>query len=87
MGAQYRDLSRREVCCFFCEGPFFQFCAWVRTHRFPGFCGFVFWAGLGRQRQLLFLFQSRQHPKVVRQDLPAHRQFPMFKSFGAQRTP
>ena len=38
---------------------------------------------LGGLRQHLFLLQSRQHPQVVGQDLPAHRHFPMRKSFGS----
>lgn len=87
MGAQYRDPNRREVRWVFYERSFFQSFDRRRTHRFPWFCGFSFFCGSGRQRQFLFLFQSRQHPQVVRQDLPGYRHFPMFKSFGAQRTP
>src|ERR1035438_5300942 len=45
--------------------------------------GFV--PGSGRLRQCRSWFHSRQHPEVVRQHLPVHRQFPMFKSFGPHR--
>ena len=56
-------------------------------HTAPLFLRMRFFCGSGRQRQRLFLLQSRQHPQVVRQDLPGHRHLPMFKSFGAQGAP
>ncbi len=86
MRAGFWDPNAGVMRWFFYERLFFKFVDRVRTHRSLDFADSVF-CGSGRLRQRWFLFQSCQHPQVVRQHLPAHRQFPMGKSFGAQRSP
>ena len=85
MWARYRTPIRSEMGCFFCKGIVFRVLCPGADATLPRLVRIRLLAGSGRQCQFLFLFQSRQHPQVVRQDLPGHRHFPMDKSFGAQR--
>jgi hypothetical protein len=57
--AGFWDANGGGICWFFSARPFFQ----------PFVFAGLFFGGSGRQCQFLFLFQSRQHPQVVRQDL------------------